>query len=92
MICCICGERFGYDSWGVTIALTGAVQSQKSGRPIPIREHFPDGDEEKFICIQCLCDSEFFAATGLDQQGYDFPSEEACHENSVLSLRPPHPG
>jgi hypothetical protein len=47
------------------------VFGRKTGRPVPHFLVFGDGHGEKYYCLDCL-------EIGQDEQGYDFPSDEAA--------------
>lgn len=91
MHCSGCGEKFGYECAGILIKIVGAVRSEKSGRPIPQDEKFPDGSDEKFVCFDCATSNDLSEVSGLEEAGYDFPpDEEEIDEPNVFGLSSPY--
>jgi hypothetical protein len=88
MTCCSCAEMFYHNSAGVLVRPVRAEPGPKSGIPIPKEEIFPNGDQEKFICYECLFKTEVAHMLGLYSTGFDFPQED--HGESMCGVSPTH--
>lgn len=82
MTCCGCASRFDIDTpAGIIIKTVSAAISQRSGRPVPQEDYFPDGSVEKFLCSSCLLEKQEIATLlGFYGTGFDFPSEVQSNE------------
>lgn len=90
-ICCGCGSKFDFDTPGVLISAVSAQVSEKSGRALTQEDQFPDGISQKFICIQCLFQTEVARMLGFYNQSDDSDMPPEVLSGSTHMHRLPAP-
>jgi len=90
MICSACGVPPSVESAGVWVIPVFVSRGPKSGQPVPYEDCFPDGQERKFVCWECILSHlpELAESLGLFGVGYDAPDMSSVQETNTGSSYP----